>query len=113
MKKNRPGTLLTLLVETKYQKNVENFLLLNTTTFGVRAYQSQRNILHREFIQLSEGNYNFRIKIGKLNNETIKITPEYEDLKAIATSENEPIRNVYEKAYIIIEKFKESIESEE
>src|SRR5258706_4489561 len=48
MKKNRPGTLLTVLCESNRVDAMAELLLTHTTSFGVRIHEAQRRKLARE-----------------------------------------------------------------
>ena len=52
MKKNRPGTLVTLLCESSDVDRMAELLLTHTTSFGLRCYQAQRRKLSREIVKI-------------------------------------------------------------
>ena len=53
MKKNRPGTLLTVLCEPKDAQTLMSLIFAETTTFGVRTHSAQRRVLPREFVNVA------------------------------------------------------------
>ena len=98
MKKNRPATMLKVLVEYQNLKKVIDFIITETTTFGVRFYEVERKKLQREFISVKTEYGDIRVKMGKLGDEVIKAVPEYEDCKKLAEANDVPIRKIYESA---------------
>ena len=65
----------------------------------------------REEKTIKTTNGNIRVKLGYLNDEIIKITPEYEDCKKIARSKKIPIKEIYGEALRLAEdlKYKKSL----
>ena len=95
MKKNRPGIKLSVLCKAEKQESLTKLLLTHTSTFGVRYQAKDRSILDREFTQIETQYGKVRCKIGRLEGEMIKIQPEYEDCKKIATEQALPISKVF------------------
>ena len=98
MKKNRPANILTVLVERQNLEKIADFIIDETTTFGVRFYEVERQKLQREFMMVKTQYGEIRVKMGKLGDEVIKAVPEYEDCKRLAEANSVPIRKVYESA---------------
>ncbi|MBM3239731.1 nickel pincer cofactor biosynthesis protein LarC [Candidatus Poribacteria bacterium] len=98
MKKNRPATMLNVLVEQQNLENIVNFILAETTTFGVRFYEVERQKLQREFMTVKTQYGDIRVKMGKVGDKVIKAVPEYEDCKKLAEANGVPVRKVYESA---------------
>jgi uncharacterized protein (TIGR00299 family) protein len=94
MKKNRPGTLLTVLCKPQDTNNLMSLVFAETTTFGLRTYQAQRRILPREHITVSTTYGDVRIKLSRLNGHIQHTTPEYEDCRKLAESNNIPLQQV-------------------
>src|ERR1700686_3261141 len=53
MKKNRPGTLLTVLCKPQDTNTLMSLIFAETTTFGARTYRAQRRTLPREFVSVA------------------------------------------------------------
>lgn len=103
MKKNRPATQVSVLVDADQLSVVERLLLIETTTFGVRKYPVSRTILDRTFEKHQTAFGEIVFKIGQLDGQVIKITPEYESLKKIAEDRDIALRTVYELAQTYID----------
>jgi uncharacterized protein (TIGR00299 family) protein len=100
MKKNRPATMLNVLVERQNLKNIIDFIIAETTTFGVRFYEVERQKLQREFMTVKTQYGDIRVKMGKVGDKVIKAVPEYEDCKKLAEANGVSVRKVYEAALL-------------
>lgn len=106
MKKNRPAYKLTVICNEEDLDKLSEIILAETSTFGVRYHKFERSMLEREFQRLDTPYGTIQIKLGYLNGELIKVTPEYEDCKKISINEKISINKVYSKINsIITEKF--------
>ena len=106
MKKNRPAYKMTVLCKEKDLDKFTKLLLVETSTFGVRYQKLKRVMLERKFEKIETKYGNIQIKLGYLNGELIKATPEYEDCKIMAKRENIPLVKVFQEInYLIAEKF--------
>lgn len=97
MKKNRPGVLLTVLVEKENLEETIKFIFESTTTLGVRYYPVNRTILHRNFESISTDWGSVQFKKGYYDNQLIRVTPEYEDMKKISTTQQIPFLMLQQK----------------
>lgn len=98
MKKNRPGTLLTVLCEPGDADRFAELVLTHTTSFGVRIHEARRRILAREIVRVVTRFGEIEVKIGRLNGKVVTRSPEYESCKRAAALANVPVREVYEAA---------------
>jgi hypothetical protein len=84
MKKDRPGILLSVLCKQEGADAIVDMLLADTTTLGVRYYQTRRRILDR-VIETVETEYGqVRIKVARNGSRTLHFQPEYEDCVRLA-----------------------------
>jgi len=98
MKKQRPGTLLTVLCEPERKPVMLDLIFTESTTFGVREHLTRRTMLEREIIE-SQTEYGIiRIKLGRWHGTPVTASPEYEDCAKAASAHQVPIRVVYEAA---------------
>ncbi len=95
MKKNRPGTLLTVLCEESQRSEMESILFRETGTFGIRRTSMQRSILKREIATVQTPWGEVRVKKGWRGEETPIVTPEYEDCARIAREQNLSLNEIY------------------
>ncbi len=97
MKKQRPAFQLSVIAPPFLKSKIEEIILKETTTLGVREYQVDKYFLPREEIEILTPWGKVR---GKLSywGEMVKITPEYEDCKKIAAQEKIPLLQVIQEA---------------
>lgn len=95
MKKNRPAVKLTILSYPEISGKLINFVLKETTSFGVRIYKAYRHCIRREIKEVKTRFGKVKVKIGAFNNR-IKIMPEYEECKRIALQYKIPLIKVYD-----------------
>jgi len=98
MKKNRPGTLVTVLAKPDMANRAAEFILKNTTTFGVRYYEASRIKLDRKIETVETAYGAIRIKIGTLGQDIRKICPEFEDCRKAAIEHGVPLNEVQAEA---------------
>lgn len=98
MKKQRPGSLLTVLSSPADKERLINIIFEESTTFGVREYATQRTILQRRHKTVKTPYGDVRMKIGSLNGKDITHSPEYEDCVKCAKEHNIALRKVYDAA---------------
>ena len=98
MKKNRPGTLLTLLCKPQDTNALISLVFAETTTFGARTYSAQRRTLPRESVNVHTKFGDVRIKLSRVNGSIRHVAPEYEDCRKLATEKNVPLHEVIDEA---------------
>lgn len=98
MKKNRPGTLITVLCVPADADRMRDLLLLETSTLGVRMRTERRDSLAREFVSVATRWGEVRLKIARLNGEVVNYAPEYEDCRRIAQAHGVPLKIVMQEA---------------
>jgi uncharacterized protein (DUF111 family) len=84
MKKNRPGTLVSILCRPSERDAMCELLLTETTTLGVRFYEVQRRALERETARVETEFGAIDVKVARLDGRVIKEMPEYEQCRAAA-----------------------------
>lgn len=98
MKKGRPGTLLTVLCNPADSASLEQLILRETTTLGVRIRQDRRSCLDRSHTTVSTPYGDIRIKIGSLAGEALNVAPEFEDCRAAAARFGIAVKTVQQAA---------------
>ncbi len=84
MKKGRPGTLLTILCHSAETSAMEQLVLRETSTLGVRVRYDRRTVLERTHVAVQTEFGEIRMKVGSLGGEELNAAPEYEDCRAAA-----------------------------
>jgi pyridinium-3,5-bisthiocarboxylic acid mononucleotide nickel chelatase len=98
MKKNRPGTLVTVLCQPADANALASLLFAETTTFGVRTYRAQRRILPRESVKVTTSFGDVRVKLSRVNGRILHVAPEYDDCRRLAEQKNVPLQRVINEA---------------
>jgi len=98
MKKQRPGTLLTVLCTPDRRAALLHTIFLGSTTFGIREYRAARTVLARRFEEVTTPYGNVRVKIGAWQGADVTRAPEYEDCVKRAGEHGVAVRAVYEAA---------------
>jgi uncharacterized protein (TIGR00299 family) protein len=98
MKKGRLGTLLTILADDAQLPALEELLLRETSTLGVRIHHERRSCLDRTHTTVTTPYGDIRIKVGSRNNETYNAAPEFEDCRTAAAKHNVPVKQVQQAA---------------
>src|SRR5450432_1343923 len=98
MKKNRPGTLLTILCQPEDSSKLMSLIFAETTTLGVRTHRAQRRALPREWVNVSTSYGNVRIKLSRSNGQVLHVAPEYDDCRKLAVEKQVPLQQVINEA---------------
>ena len=98
MKKSRPGTLISIIVDDVHLSKVERIIFEQSTTFGIRKYKATRKKLYRKFVDVKTEYGMIRVKVGMLNGCIKNISPEHEDCRKIADERGLPLKLVYNAA---------------
>ncbi|HUP39232.1 MAG TPA: nickel pincer cofactor biosynthesis protein LarC [Vicinamibacterales bacterium] len=103
MKKNRPGTLLTVLARPEQREELSAIVFRETTTIGVRYHEVMRERLEREIVPVDTPLGTVRFKVAKLGDTIVNASPEFEDCLRIASERHVPLKDVQgaaNKAYL-------------
>jgi len=98
MKKSRPGVKISVLVAPSKRASVEDVLLRETPTFGVRRLLMERSKLGRHEKKVATRYGDIRVKVGLIDGEELKASPEYEDCRAAAEKHGVALSKVVEAA---------------
>jgi pyridinium-3,5-bisthiocarboxylic acid mononucleotide nickel chelatase len=98
MKKNRPGTLLTVLCKPEDASTLTQLIFTETTTLGVRRRDEVRQTLARRWENVGTQWGEVRIKIASMNGTMTNFAPEYEDCRRIAAEHHVPLKTVMQEA---------------
>ncbi|MGB8062007.1 MAG: nickel pincer cofactor biosynthesis protein LarC [Candidatus Sulfotelmatobacter sp.] len=98
MKKNRPGTLLTVLCKPEAAEKLAEMIFVETTTLGVRRREEVRQTLARRWENVRTQWGEVRIKIASMNGTVTNYAPEYEDCRRLAAEHRVPLKTVMQEA---------------
>jgi pyridinium-3,5-bisthiocarboxylic acid mononucleotide nickel chelatase len=94
MKKNRPGTLMTIVARPADREALVNLVFRESTTIGVRFSEVDRECLERETVTVATPLGDVRFKVARREGRVLNAQPEYEDLVRLARDHARPVKDV-------------------
>ncbi len=97
MKKARPASKLSVLCSRDKKESLTEALLIHTTSLGIRSYEVDKTMLHREFTKLQTIYGEVTIKTAIYKGQKLKSKPEYEDCLRLSRKHNIPLHKIYQE----------------
>jgi uncharacterized protein (TIGR00299 family) protein len=94
MKKNRPGTLLTVVASPNHRDRLTSTIFRETTTIGVRYREMARETLEREIVTVDTAVGPVRVKVARRGSDILTVSPEFEDCVRLATEHGRPVKEI-------------------
>jgi pyridinium-3,5-bisthiocarboxylic acid mononucleotide nickel chelatase len=94
MKKNRPGTLLTVIAPPEKRSQMADVIFRETTTIGLRYAEVERECLAREIVVVETPLGTVRFKIARRDGRIVNATPEFDDCTKLAAANNLSVKEV-------------------
>ncbi|HYP04965.1 MAG TPA: nickel pincer cofactor biosynthesis protein LarC [Bryobacteraceae bacterium] len=94
MKKNRPGSKLTVVATPENREALAEIVLRETSSLGVRMYNAERRVQSRRIVHVDTQYGPVRVKIAQSG----AATPEYDDCRHLAATHNLPLKQVMAEA---------------
>jgi uncharacterized protein (TIGR00299 family) protein len=98
MKKGRPGARLEVLSRANDAAALEDLLLTESTSIGVRRSVVERRALAREQRTVSVLGHVVSVKIVTLPDGSHRAKPEFEDVRTVAHETGRPVRDIFQLA---------------
>ena len=98
MKKNRPGTLMTVVCRPADRRTLADLVFRETTTIGVRYHEMDRECLDREIVPVPTPWGEVRVKVARRDGAVFNAQPEFEDVARLAAEHGVPIKDVHAQA---------------
>ncbi len=95
MKKNRPATMLSVIVSQSDERDAVDMILRETTTLGVRVRPIARYEAEREIRSVDTLLGMVSVKVKIVGGEPVSASPEYEDCRRLAIETGLPLQQVY------------------
>ena len=92
MKKNRPGTLVTVVAPPERREALAGLLFAESTTIGVRVTETARERLDREIVTVESPIGPVRIKVARRGGAVVNAAPEFEDCARLAAERGLPVK---------------------
>ena len=105
MKKNRPGTLVSIVARPEDRPALSGIVFRETTTIGVRFVEMDRERLDRESVDVETPLGTVRVKVARRAGASavVNATPEFEDCVRLASEHGLSVKEVQaiaSKAYL-------------
>lgn len=94
MKKNRPGTKITVLCQPTETTKMEQIMFRESTTFGIRRGICQRTILPRKHQTVETPYGKIRMKVGYFDGQVTTCSVEFSDCQRAAEEYQVPVKEV-------------------
>jgi uncharacterized protein (DUF111 family) len=94
MKKNRPGTLVTVIARPGQHDALSGILFAETTTIGVRRQEVERECLARDVRRVATPVGEIRVKVASRDGRIMNAAPEFDDCAAAAAAHGLAIKDV-------------------
>jgi uncharacterized protein (TIGR00299 family) protein len=108
MKRGRPGTRVEVLCKPADVNRLEELLLVESTTIGVRQRQVRRRALPREVIEITVLDHPISAKLVRLPNGACRAKPEFADVQRVALATGRPLQDISRLATIAAERYSEA-----
>jgi pyridinium-3,5-bisthiocarboxylic acid mononucleotide nickel chelatase len=94
MKKNRPGTLMTIVAMPDQRETMTEIVFRESTTIGVRYQELSRECLDREMVTVATPLGPVRFKVARRGGRVFNAQPEFDDLAKLSEERGIPIKDV-------------------
>jgi len=98
MKKNRPGTVLSVIVSKEKEREAVELILKETPTLGVRTRPIDRYVAGRQMVTVETDLGSITVKTKLLDGQPISASPEPDEVRRIALETQTPFQEVYQIA---------------
>ena len=94
MKKNRPGTLMTVVARPEDRDKISNLVFRESTTIGIRHQELSRECLDRDMVAVTTPVGVVRFKVASRGGQVLNAQPEFDDLAKLSAERGIPIKDV-------------------
>jgi uncharacterized protein (TIGR00299 family) protein len=94
MKKNRPAIMLSVLAPAYLETKLNEIIMRETSTLGIRSRPVSRHMAQREIIEFDSSLGRAKAKIKRFGDDIVAVSPEYDDCRRLALEHNLPLHEV-------------------
>ncbi|MEA3545675.1 MAG: nickel pincer cofactor biosynthesis protein LarC, partial [Thermodesulfobacteriota bacterium] len=95
MKKNRPGSLLTVVSRPEQAAELATLIMRESSAIGVRSSSCDRFRFNRRIETVATPLGSARVKLICDTEKFIRLTPEYDDCRELSRKSGQPLQQVY------------------
>lgn len=99
MKKNRPGTLMTIVAHPNQRDAMTEIVFRESTTIGIRHQELTRECLDREMVTVTTTVGPVRFKVARRGDRILNAQPEFEDLAKLSAERGIPVKDIQALAH--------------
>jgi uncharacterized protein (DUF111 family) len=99
MKKNRPGTLMTIVAKPGDRDAMTEIVFRESTTIGIRHQELSRECLDREMVTVTTSIGPVRFKVASRGGRVLNAQPEFEDLAKLSAERGIPVKDAQALAH--------------
>jgi uncharacterized protein (TIGR00299 family) protein len=99
MKKNRPGTLMTIVSRPEQREALADLLFRQTTTIGIRYQEMARLCLDRELVAVETPYGTVPFKVARRDGLILNAQPEFDELARLSAEQDIPIKMIQAAAH--------------
>jgi uncharacterized protein (DUF111 family) len=94
MKKGRPAHTVNAMCAAAKTDEVQRVLFAETSTIGVRTTHVGKHALDRQWMDTQIDGQAVRVKIARVGDEVVNVSPEFDDVVRAATALGRPVKTV-------------------
>ncbi|HQJ98146.1 MAG TPA: LarC family nickel insertion protein [Thermoleophilia bacterium] len=98
MKKGRPGMILHVLTTAQARDRLAATIFAETSTFGLRVLPVGRIYAEERWATVTIAGREIHVRLAFADGRVVTVSPEFEDVRAVAAAVGRPARIVYEAA---------------
>lgn len=98
MKKGRPGALLQVLSHPDSVADLLAVIFTESTSIGARTYPVTKHMLQRETVLVETPYGPLPVKVARLGEDIVNLSPEYEDCRRAAMEQGVPLKEIISAA---------------
>ena len=98
MKKGRPAHTHSVLAPPDRLDALRDIVFRESSTIGVREHPVSKRALDREIVTVTVDGQDVRVKVARLGGAVVNISPEYDDVAAVAAITGRPVKAVLAEA---------------
>ena len=95
MKKNRPATMISIIVPSQLEAQAISMVMRETSTLGVRVRPLARFEAEREIVEVETTLGRIPVKVKRLDGKNVGVSPEYEACSRIALDRGLALQEVF------------------
>jgi pyridinium-3,5-bisthiocarboxylic acid mononucleotide nickel chelatase len=97
-KRGRPAAILNVLATPPLESRVGEVLVTETSTIGLRATSVRKQMLEREWVDVTVEGAPVRVKVARSDGKVANVAPEYADCAEAARKTGVPLKEIFRRA---------------